>query len=217
MGLAITFLILSYLLGSIPFGLIIGKAAGKDLRKNGSGNIGSTNAIRILGVKLGLLAAVCDILKGTLVIIIIYILEATNVWFNPFVIESTGDSLYALYGLMAVIGHCFSIFLKFKGGKAVATSLGVLFATVPLAGVMALVAFFPVVFITRYVSLSSTAATIAAVLTSFIFYGVIIGDRLYTSFIVLILGLIIFIKHIPNYKRLINGTENRFGVKQKKA
>jgi glycerol-3-phosphate acyltransferase PlsY len=217
MGLAITFLILSYLLGSIPFGLIIGKAAGKDLRKNGSGNIGSTNAIRILGVKLGLLAAVCDILKGTLVIIIIYILEATNVWFNPFVIESTGDSLYALYGLMAVIGHCYSIFLKFKGGKAVATSLGVLFATVPLAGVMALVAFFPVVFITRYVSLSSTAATIAAVLTSFIFYGVIIGDRLYTSFIVLILGLIIFIKHIPNYKRLINGTENRFGVKQKKA
>ena len=217
MGLAITFLILSYLLGSIPFGLIIGKAAGKDLRKNGSGNIGSTNAIRILGVKLGLLAAVCDILKGTLVIIIIYILEATNVWFNPFVIESTGDSLYALYGLMAVIGHCFSIFLKFKGGKAVATSLGVLFATVPLAGVMALVAFFPVVFITRYVSLSSTAATIAAVLTSFIFYGVIIGDRLYTSFIVLILGLIIFIKHIPNYKRLANGTENRFGSKKKIA
>jgi glycerol-3-phosphate acyltransferase PlsY len=217
MGLAITFLILSYLLGSIPFGLIIGKAAGKDLRKNGSGNIGSTNAIRILGVKLGLLAAVCDILKGTLVIIIIYILEATNVWFNPFVIESTGDSLYALYGLMAVIGHCYSIFLKFKGGKAVATSLGVLFATVPLAGVMALVAFFPVVFITRYVSLSSTAATIAAVLTSFIFYGVIIGDRLYTSFIVLILGLIIFIKHIPNYKRLANGTENRFGSKKKIA
>lgn len=217
MGLAITFLILSYLLGSIPFGLIIGKAAGKDLRKNGSGNIGSTNAIRILGVKLGLLAAVCDILKGTLVIIIIYILEATNVWFNPFVIESTGDSLYALYGLMAVIGHCYSIFLNFKGGKAVATSLGVLFATVPLAGVMALVAFFPVVFITRYVSLSSTAATIAAVLTSFIFYGVIIGDRLYTSFIVLILGLIIFIKHIPNYKRLANGTENRFGSKKKIA
>ena len=217
MGLAITFLILSYLLGSIPFGLIIGKAAGKDLRKNGSGNIGSTNAIRILGVKLGLLAAVCDILKGTLVIIIIYILEATNVWFNPFVIESTGDSLYALYGLMAVMGHCYSIFLKFKGGKAVATSLGVLFATVPLAGVMALVAFFPVVFITRYVSLSSTAATIAAVLTSFIFYGVIIGDRLYTSFIVLILGLIIFIKHIPNYKRLANGTENRFGSKKKIA
>ena len=214
MELAIILLILSYLLGSIPFGLIIGKAAGKDLRKSGSGNIGSTNAIRILGVKLGLLSALCDIIKGTIVIIVIYILEANNLWYNPIVIGE--ESIYAIYGLTAVIGHCFSIFLKFKGGKAVATSLGVLFATVPLAGVAALVVFFPVVFITKYVSISSTFASVAAVLTSFIAYGLIIGDRLYTSIVVLILVVTIIIKHIPNYKRLANGTENKFGSKNKK-
>ena len=110
---------------------MIGKAAGKDLRKSGSGNIGSTNAVRTLGLKLGLLSAVCDILKGTLVILVVYLLEHITNWRNPFVIN--GDSLYALYGVVAVIGHCFPVYLKFKGGKAVATSLGVLFVTVPYA------------------------------------------------------------------------------------
>ena len=136
MFVAILLLILSYLLGSIPFGLIIGKTAGKDLRENGSGNIGSTNAIRILGLKLGLLSAFCDIIKGMLVIILVYILEANGIWYNPLVIN--GDSLYVLYGIAAVIGHCFPIYIKFKGGKAVATSLGVLFITVPISGVCAL-------------------------------------------------------------------------------
>ena len=131
MPLGIILIILSYLLGSIPFGLLIGKAAGKDLRKSGSGNIGSTNAVRTLGLKLGLLSAVCDILKGTLVILVVYLLEHITNWRNPFVIN--GDSLYALYGVVAVIGHCFPVYLKFKGGKAVATSLGVLFVTVPYA------------------------------------------------------------------------------------
>ena len=215
MELAIILLILSYLLGSIPFGLIIGKAAGKDLRTSGSGNIGSTNAVRILGFKLGLLAGLCDVIKGTLVIFVIYILEANNVWHNPIVID--GESIYAVYGLAAVIGHCFSIFLKFKGGKAVATSLGVLLATVPLAGVAALVFFFPVVLITKYVSVSSTAAAIGATLTSFIVYGLIIGNGLYTSIVVLVLSITIIIKHIPNYKRLANGTENKFSSKNKKT
>ena len=145
----------------------------------------------------------------------IYILEAANIWHNPIVVK--GESLYALYGLAAVLGHCFSVYLKFKGGKAVATSLGVLFATVPLAGVAALVVFFPVVFLTKYVSISSTAASIGAVITSFVAYGLIFGNGLYTSFVVLLLVIIIIIKHIPNYKRLANGTENKFGSKKKKT
>ena len=212
MEIGILLLIISYLIGSIPFGLIIGKAAGKDIRKSGSGNIGTTNVVRTLGIKLGLLAAVCDIAKGTIITILVYILEGAGIWRNPFVIN--GDSLYALYGLVAVIGHCFSIYIKFKGGKAVATSLGVLFTVVPWAAVAALIGYGFVLLITGFVSLSSTIAAISAVIVTFIVYGYING-QLFTSIIILLLALMIFIKHIPNYKRLIAGTEYSFKKKNK--
>ena len=209
---AILLLILSYLLGSIPFGLIIGKTTGKDLRESGSGNIGSTNAIRILGLKLGLLSAACDIIKGMFVIILIYILEANGVWYNPLVIN--GDSLYVLYGLAAVLGHCFPIYIKFKGGKAVATSLGVLFVTVPLSAVVALVVFLITMLITGIVSISSTTATISAWISAFILYGFILNDIIYSCLFLIILVALIAIRHIPNYKRLINGTEHSFKKKK---
>lgn len=208
MEIGILLIILSYLIGSIPFGLIIGKSSGKDLRHSGSGNIGSTNAVRILGWKLGLLAAVCDILKGTLVILLVYLLEYSKVWYNPFVIN--GDSLYVLYGLAAVIGHCFPIYLKFKGGKAVASSLGILFVTVPWAGIAALIVFLITILISGYVSLSSTTATIAAIITAFVVYGLTLYNNIYSCVILSLLAVLIFIKHIPNYKRLINKTENSF-------
>ena len=212
MTIGILLLILSYLIGSIPFGLLIGKAAGKDLRKSGSGNIGSTNAVRTLGWKLGALSGVCDILKGTVIVIVVYILEGVSSWRNPFVLN--GDNLYALYGLAAVIGHCFPIYLKFKGGKAVATSLGVLLTTVPWAGVVAIITYASVLAATGYVSLCSTVAAILAVITTFIIYGGIYNNFL-TSTIILMLAIIIFVKHIPNYKRLIAGTEYCFKKKNK--
>jgi glycerol-3-phosphate acyltransferase PlsY len=211
MALAIIFLILSYLLGSIPFGLIIGKLSGKDLRKHGSGNIGSTNAVRTLGYKLGALSAVLDILKGALILIIIYILEKTNTWHNPLILN--GESLYALYGLMAVVGHCYPVYLKFKGGKAVATSLGVLLAVAPFSALSAVIAFIICVFLTGYVSLSSTVATLVAVLTSFIIYAIFYG-MLFNSLIILVFAIIIFIRHTPNYKRLLNHTEHCFKKKK---
>ena len=211
MALAIIFLILSYLLGSIPFGLIIGKLSGKDLRKHGSGNIGSTNAVRTLGYKLGALSAILDILKGALILIIIYILEKTNTWHNPLILN--GESLYALYGLMAVVGHCYPVYLKFKGGKAVATSLGVLLAVTPFSALSAVIAFIICVFLTGYVSLSSTVATLVAVLTSFIIYAIFYG-MLFNSLIILVFAIIIFIRHIPNYKRLLNHTEHCFKKKK---
>lgn len=214
MFVAILLLILSYLLGSIPFGLIIGKTAGKDLRENGSGNIGSTNAIRILGLKLGLLSAFCDIIKGMLVVILIYILEANGIWYNPLVIN--GDSLYVLYGIAAVIGHCFPIYIKFKGGKAVATSLGVLLITVPLSGVCALVVFLAVLLITGIVSISSTCATLAAWISAMILYAFTIDNKLYSCLFLIALVILIVLKHIPNYKRLLNGTENSFKKKRVK-
>ena len=211
MFLGIILLILSYFIGSIPFGLLIGKIKGHDLRKSGSGNIGSTNAVRVLGKKLGYVSALCDILKGTIIILVVYLLEALTSWHNPFVIE--GDSLYALYGVAAVIGHCFSIYLKFKGGKAVATSLGVLITVFPWTAVAALIGFAIVLYLTGYVSLSSTTATLSAWITGWIVYGVIFG--LYYSCCVLSLfAIIILIKHIPNYKRLLNGTENSFKKKK---
>ena len=102
-------MIVAYLLGSIPFGIIVGKlASGVDIREHGSKNIGSTNAIRVLGKKIGAIVFLCDVLKGAFVIIILKILAKTGVW------HSVLD--FGYYGMMAVIGHSFSIFLKFKGG-----------------------------------------------------------------------------------------------------
>ena len=207
MVLAIILLILSYLIGSIPFGLIIGKLAGKDLRKHGSGNIGSTNAVRTLGYKLGAVSAFLDILKGALIILVVYLLEATTNWSNPLIIN--GESLYALYGLMAVVGHCYPVYIKFKGGKAVATSLGVLFAVVPFSALSAIIAFIVCVLLTGYVSLSSTIGTLMAVITNFTLYT-LVYDMLFNSIIIFLFAIIIVIRHIPNYKRLLNHTEHCF-------
>ena len=212
MGIGILLIVVSYLIGSIPFGLLIGKSVGKDIRESGSGNIGSTNVVRTLGLKLGLLSAICDILKGTLIILLVYLLEHLNIWYNPFVVN--GDSLYALYGLAAVIGHCYPIYLKFKGGKAVASSLGILLVTVPWAGLAAIIAFVITLLITGYVSLGSTLATIAAIITAFIIYGFTIYHNIYSCVILCFLALIIFIKHIPNYKRLLSHTEHSFKKKK---
>lgn len=216
MFLGILLLVISYLIGSIPFGLLFGKIVGKDLRKCGSGNIGSTNAIRVLGKKLGLLSAFCDISKGALIVLFVYLIEAITPWSNPFVVN--GDSLYALYGLAAVTGHCFSVYLKFKGGKAVATSLGVLATCAPWTAVAALIGFAITLLISGFVSLSSTVATLSAVATLWIIYGGVHG-RILTCCVISILGIIIIIKHIPNYKRLIAGTEHNFKkkLKEKKA
>lgn len=205
-------IIASYLLGSIPFGLIVGKLKGIDIRNSGSGNIGSTNAIRVLGKKWGFLASTFDVLKGAIIIVIIYILEGCNIWYNPFIIN--GESLYIIYGIAAVIGHSFSIFLKFKGGKAVATSLGVITAVFPWCSLIILVVFSLTVALTKYVSLGSTFSTIATVLGAYLIYGLCYAKWISATF-TLIMALIILIKHIPNYKRLIKHNENKIG--QKKA
>ena len=204
--LCILFIVLSYLIGSIPFGLIVGKSKNVDLREHGSGNIGSTNAIRVLGFKAGIIAAILDVIKGAIVIIIIYILVKLNLFENPLQID--GEQLYILYGFPAVLGHSFSIYLKFKGGKCVATGLGVLFAINGYLGLIALITFAIVLALSRYVSLSSTIAAISAIISSFIYY-LVCHLSIITPIIVTFICILIFVKHIPNYKRLINGNENR--------
>lgn len=218
--ISVLFLIISYVVGSIPFGIVIGKLFKNiDIREYGSKNIGSTNAIRVLGKKIGFLVFFMDVFKGMFVIIILKILSATNVYQSPI------DLFF--YGAMAIIGHCFSIFLDFKGGKAVATSLGVVLILTPIPAILCLVVFVIILYSTGYVSLSSTGATITVITSTWILYGCgleepsnffeyfISSPGLLVSILYTLLSLLIIFKHIKNYKRLLNGTENSFKKKKK--
>ncbi len=217
--IAILLLVISYLIGSIPFGIVIGRSIKKtDIREHGSKNIGSTNAIRILGKKVGALVFLLDVFKGMLIILLIrYVLEPLNIWTSPI--------NYVFYGFAAILGHVFSCYLGFKGGKAVATSLGVVLALTPLAGVLCLVSFALVTLLLGYVSLASTAAMLTVMITTWVLYGVGMNPAvnfflgkpdLITCIVYSFMGVIILLKHVKNYKRLINGTENCFKKKKQK-
>lgn len=213
-------IILSYIVGSIPFGIVIGKGICKiDIREHGSKNIGTTNAIRVLGKKVGFLVFFCDVFKGMFVILIIKLLQYFSVWQTPC------DVFF--YGAAAIIGHCFSIFLKFKGGKAVATSLGVVLVLTPIPAIACLVIFLIILYSTGYVSLASTGATITVIATTWILYGFgvdptnflnyfIAKPSLLVSVLYSILSLLIIFKHFKNYKRLLNHTESNFKKKKQK-
>ena len=217
--IAITFIILSYLIGAIPFGLVLGKGVkGIDIREHGSKNIGSTNSIRILGKKLGFTVFFLDVFKGMFIIAILMILKALGAWSSPI------DYLW--YGAAAIIGHSFSIFLDFKGGKAVATSLGVVLILSPLSAIMCLLIFGLIVLLTGYVSLASTAAALTVVTTGWVLYGVGIESTSFLTYFIASPGLpvcllftiatgLIILKHRKNYIRLLNGTENSFKKKKK--
>lgn len=217
--LCVLFIILSYLIGSIPFGIVIGKGICHiDIREHGSKNIGSTNAIRVLGKKVGFLVFFCDVFKGMAVIILLKVLDMQNIWTSP--IE------YFFYGAVAILGHCFSIFLNFKGGKAIATSLGVVLILTPLPAVACLIIFLIILYTTGYVSLASTGATITVIVTTWILYAIgieptsfwnyfVSSPTLLVAILYSILSLLLIYKHIPNYKRLLKGTENNFKKKKK--
>ena len=204
----ILLMVISYILGSVPNALWIGKVfKGIDIREHGSGNTGSTNAARVLGVKLGILTLILDISKG-LVPTLLSILLKVN-FFEELTKISNLD--YVLVGICAILGHVFSIFMNFKGGKAVATTLGVFLVLVPKAILFAAIVFFVVFAIFRYVSLSSIFAAISLpIFTLF----------LYQKIIYVILGILIAIlivaKHKSNIERLRNGTESKFNLKSKK-
>lgn len=219
--IGILLIILSYFIGSIPFGLIFGKLiCKKDLRELGSKNIGSTNAIRFLGKKVGFLVFFCDVLKGALVIILIKILASVGIWNTP---ESI-DLIY--YGLAAILGHSFSIYLGFKGGKAVATSLGVVLVLTPSLAIICLIVFLLLLFTTGYVSIASSLASISVLVSCWIFYAngitevtnfieyFIAKPSLTQCIIFTILVLLIIFKHRSNYVRILNGTEYNHKTKR---
>ena len=185
-------LLAAYLIGSIPTGLIIGKTIWKkDLRRFGSHNVGATNAWRILGKKAGLLIFILDFIKGQL-----------GVMLGACLIGSPGAMV--LGGLFAIFGHMFPIFLGFKGGKGVATSLGVLAALMPKVTAIVFVVWLVLVLITRYVSVGSIVAAALAPILAAIFKEPII----YFLF-TLIAAVFIIFRHRENIKRLKAGHENK--------
>lgn len=192
-------IIIAYLLGSIPTGLWIGqKFYHLNLREHGSGNTGTTNTFRILGVKAGILTLVIDILKGTLAVLI------------PILIGYSTISPIAI-GFFAILGHTFPVFAKFKGGKAVATSAGVLLGFSPLFLFYLLVIFLVTLFLFSMISLSSITVAIlgiVAVLFFPLFHFIFIGYDWLFTFIVCLMASIILIRHKDNIKRIKKRREN---------
>ena len=185
-------LVTAYLLGSIPTGLLLGKAYGIDVRNEGSGNIGATNLYRTVGRKVGIITLIGDCLKGVIPVAVVKC-------------SSMPGEYAAWVGLAAFCGHVFSIFLKFKGGKGVATALGVFLALAPLAVGIAVAVFVVLMAVWRYVSLGSIVA--AAIMP--VAVALLHGSRDLIGVTVLI-ALIVVIKHHTNIKRLFDGNENRF-------
>lgn len=182
----------AYLIGSIPTGLLLGKAYGIDVRKEGSGNIGATNLYRTVGRKVGIITLIGDCLKGLVPVVLVK--------FSSLPVESA-----AWVGLAAFCGHVFSVFLKFKGGKGVATALGVFLALAPLAVALAIALFAGLMFIWRYVSLGSISAAFAMPVAVFF-----LGGSSNLTIVTAIISAIVIIRHHENIKRLISGTENKF-------
>ena len=185
----------AYLIGGIPFGLLAGLSRGVDVRKHGSGNIGATNVIRVVGLKLGLLVFVLDTLKGLAGVLIARALGMEG-WMLPTV------------GLIAVMGHSFSPYLAFKGGKGVATSLGVIIGVQPLAAAICFGTWFLVTALTRYVSLGSILGVLPGPV---LVYFLAASHNAEMALAMTPLTLLIIGRHNENIERLLNGTENRFG------
>jgi glycerol-3-phosphate acyltransferase PlsY len=189
---AVGFLV-AYLIGSIPFGLILTKSArAGDLRKLGSGNIGATNVLRTGRHDLALATLALDVVKGGLPV------WGANHFFGP--------DMAVVAGLGAVIGHCFSIWLKFGGGKGVATALGVILVLTPLVALIAVLVFVAVTALTRYVSLGSMLGAVAACALAYLL-GHVQAAELYLALTLLIIG-----KHAGNIRRLIAGTESKLSL-----
>lgn len=184
----ILYCLLAYLLGSIPSGLIVGKMGyGVDIREHGSGNLGGTNTFRVLGIKAGLIVTTADILKGTLAAALPFFLGA--------------DVITLVVGIFAVIGHMYPVFAGFKGGKAVATSGGVVLGVNPIIFLVLLLSFFILLYLSKYVSLSSMISGIVGVIATLIVedYGLTLVISVFTIFVIY--------RHRANIKRIMNKTE----------
>jgi glycerol-3-phosphate acyltransferase PlsY len=198
--MSILVLVASYFLGAIPFGLVIGKMAGKDVRTEGSKNIGATNVSRILGKKLGFLTLICDCLKGYLPML------AASVLLQ----ESGNRELFVpLCGVLAVVGHMFPVYLGFKGGKGVATGLGVFLFLSPWAILISLGVFVGSVALSGFVSVGSLLASALMPLWLWI-----LGKSSITVLTAGAVACLIWLKHHENISRLLQGKEKSWKKKE---
>lgn len=195
----------SYLLGSIPFGLLLGKLfGGADVRKEGSGNIGATNVARVVGPVAGLLTLLLDAGKGALAV---YLATWLGRGSATLIMDAT---------LCVLAGHCFTVWLRFRGGKGVATAAGAFLVVCPIAMVGATILFVLVVVFWRYVSLASITAAAAMPLLVYFFWAPRHAPPYVVSFGSLAAALLIFYKHDGNIQRLVQGDEPRFSLSRKK-
>ena len=203
----------AYLLGSIPWGYIIGKFYGVDVRTAGSKNIGATNVTRTVGRMQGKLCFALDFLKGGLPVMIAQYVTTAESWKN--------SAQWVVIAVMfaPIVGHIFPVFLKFKGGKGVSTAAGSIMALAPLPLLVAFVVWTVVFFVFRYVSLASICAAAVLPVTGWIFKLCEIGSPASRSTLTLIFLTIVAVlaiaRHHSNIKRLLNGTESRFGKDKK--
>jgi len=184
-------LVLNYLLGSIPAAYLVGKhLRGIDIRKYGSGNVGATNAFRVLGTWPGLLVFAADMLKG---ITGVFLAKAVG-----------GPWFVVLAALVVMIGHAYSVFLGFKGGRGVATGAGIILSLSPLVLLLALILFVIIVLATQYVSLGSIIAASSIPILMLIF-----GEPIPFTILGFAAAVLVIYRHKPNIKRLLAGTENK--------
>ncbi|MBE2280404.1 MAG: glycerol-3-phosphate 1-O-acyltransferase PlsY [Ignavibacteriaceae bacterium] len=213
-------LLFSYLIGSIPFAIIISKMVkGIDIKQHGSGNAGGTNVFRVLGWKWGILTIILDALKGVIAVVFIsqlYLLDPVAIN-NPTSLEDM-TIIRILAGVFAVIGHVWSIFASFKGGKGIATALGMMLSITTVDMLIAIGVFIIVVSVSKYVSLGSILAAFAVALTLFIrqnvFHAEIQGYGTILPFVLAIIALIVY-THRENIKRILSGSESKISFKKK--
>ena len=198
--------LVAYLLGSIPTGFLVAKARGVDIRTVGSGNIGATNAFRVLGKGFGIFVLLMDALKG-------WVAVQIGAWVVSELLPGVPlEYLRITAGVAAILGHNFTCWLHFKGGKGIATSAGVLIALVPLALVIILSIFIVLFLATRYVSIGSIAAAFALPFATW-FTQHDVG----LTAVMAAIGALAILKHRKNIQRLLNGTENRIQFRKKEA
>lgn len=208
--------ILSYLVGSIPTGILVSRCAqGIDIRNHGSGNMGSTNVFRVLGWKYGTMVQMMDILKGALAAVVIARLQ-----FGPFPFDNRTPFddftvVQIIAGVAAVLGHIWTVFAGFRGGKGVNTAAGMLIAIAPIDVSVSLAVFLIVLFISGYISLGSISAAVTFPTTLFVranIFQVSIQSYNTLIFFSIAVALLIIFAHRSNIKRLLLGTESRFAT-----
>jgi glycerol-3-phosphate acyltransferase PlsY len=198
-GIQVLGLVAAYLIGASPFGLLAGLSKGVDVRTVGSGNIGATNVVRAVGLPMGVAVFALDVLKGLAGVVVCRTLGMEG-W------------ELGMAGLFAVLGHSFSPFLLFKGGKGGATSLGVIFAIYPFGGLMCLVTWLLLLKLTRYVSLASM---IGVLVGPIVVYFMLPPHDIELTVMLSVIVLLIVGRHNENIERLFNGTESRIGSKRR--